>query len=258
MRKQCELTIVSQQKIAKDSYELILSGELVRQMTTPGQFLHVRIDGANDLLLRRPLSIAHVDQSCQEVTLIYRASGDGTRRLSGKFIGTRVDVLGPLGRGFPVEEAKQGETALLVGGGIGVPPLYYLAQQLVAQGVRVHAVLGFASEEDVFYEEKFRVLGETWVTTVDGSYGMKGFVTAAIDEAGLDFDVLYSCGPTPMLQTLTERYVGRRAFISLEERMGCGIGACFACVCPLVSGEAHEYRKICTDGPVFPVGEVLL
>ncbi|WDF03831.1 dihydroorotate dehydrogenase electron transfer subunit [Shouchella hunanensis] len=253
-----KLTVVSQTQVAKDSYELVLEGSTVGQMKEPGQFLHVRVDETEDLLLRRPISIANVDLAKQQVTMIYRAGGAGTKRLATYETGKSLNVMGPLGQGFPVDEANAGDVALLVGGGIGVPPLYYLAKQLVAKGVTVKSVLGFASKQDVFYEETFRELGDVYVTTVDGSHGMKGFVTNAIDDKQLVSDVLYSCGPTPMLKVLTERYRGKRAFISLEERMGCGIGACFACVCAVEKGEAYEYRKICTDGPVFPVGEVVL
>ncbi len=251
-----ELTVVKQSKIAKDSYKLVLKGSTVKHMSQPGQFLHVRVDQSEDLLLRRPISIADVDLERNEVTMIYRAGGAGTKRLSSQPTGNQLSVLGPLGKGFPLEQAMSGETALLIGGGIGVPPLYYLAKQLVEKGVHVTAVLGFASKDDVFYAEEFSQLGDVYVTTVDGSYGIHGFVTNAIDENKLTGDVLYSCGPTPMLKVLTERYRDQRAFISLEERMGCGIGACFACVCHVENGAEHEYRKICTDGPVFPVGRL--
>lgn len=253
-----QLSVVKQTKIAKDSFELVLAGDTVKFMRQPGQFLHIRVDQTEDLLLRRPISIANVDMEKEEVTMIYRAGGEGTKRLAKRVEGMQVDVLGPLGQGFPIDEVQQGETALLVGGGIGVPPLYYLAKQLTEKGVRVIAVLGFASKADVFYEKEFQSLGDVYITTVDGSYGIHGFVTNAIDEHQLRFDILYSCGPTPMLKVMTERYREKRAFISLEERMGCGIGACFACVCHLENGAAHEYRKVCTDGPVFPVGEVVL
>ncbi|UTR04829.1 dihydroorotate dehydrogenase electron transfer subunit [Alkalihalobacillus sp. LMS6] len=252
------LTVVEQTLLAKDSYQLVLQGETVAQMTQPGQFLHVRVGHSEDLLLRRPISIADVDVNKQQVTMIYRASGEGTSRLSHYENGKTLNVMGPLGKGFPVEEAQTGDVALLVGGGIGVPPLYYLAKQLVKKGVRVISVLGFASKQDVFYEEAFKALGDVYVTTVDGSHGVHGFVTNAIDECELKCDVLYACGPTPMLKVMSERYRNQKAFISLEERMGCGIGACFACVCAVEDGDAHEYRKICSDGPVFPVGEVVL
>ncbi|MFV8827085.1 dihydroorotate dehydrogenase electron transfer subunit [Alkalihalobacterium sp. APHAB7] len=253
------LTIVHQEKIADQIFELVIEGELVSNMTTPGQFVHVKIDRGIDPLLRRPISICNVDLNKKQLTMLYRAGGKGTSLLSQRVKGELVDVMGPLGTGFPVEEAKEGEVALLVGGGIGVPPLYYLSQQLKARGVTVVHVLGFASAKDVFYEEKFAQLGDTYVATVDGTYGSKGFVTDVIEQEGIDFDVLYSCGPNPMLKALEVRFHDRRAYLSLEERMGCGIGACLACVCHLQDDPTGtSYKKICTDGPVFPIGEVIL
>jgi dihydroorotate dehydrogenase electron transfer subunit len=191
--------------------------------------------------------------------MIYRAEGKGTTLLSKKVPGQLVDVLGPLGHGFPVEEAPVGGTALLVGGGIGVPPLYELSKQLTARSVRPIHVLGFASEADVIYREAFAKLGDTYVATVDGSCGEKGFVTDVIDKRGLAFDVLYACGPTGMLKALDSKFRGVKGFLSLEERMGCGIGACYACVCKVQDDPTgSDYRKVCSDGPVFPIGEVVL
>ncbi|MDE5413032.1 dihydroorotate dehydrogenase electron transfer subunit [Alkalihalobacterium chitinilyticum] len=253
------LTIVHQERIADQIFELVIEGELVSNMTTPGQFVHVKIDRGIDPLLRRPISICNVDLNKKQLTMLYRAGGKGTSLLSQRVKGELVDVMGPLGTGFPVEEAKEGEVALLVGGGIGVPPLYYLSQQLKARGVKVVHVLGFASAKDVFYEEKFAQLGDTYVATVDGTHGSKGFVTDVIEQEGLNFDVLFSCGPNPMLKALEDRFHDRRAYLSLEERMGCGIGACLACVCHLQDDPTGtSYKKICTDGPVFPIGEVIL
>lgn len=254
-----ELTIVSHKEIADQIFELTVCGELVASMTTPGQFVHIKIGKGIDPLLRRPISICNVDLEKKELTMLYRAGGKGTKLLSESKVGDALDVIAPLGTGFPVAEAKQGETALLVGGGIGVPPLYYLSQQLKAKGVNVIHVLGFASKKDVFYEDKFASLGETYVATVDGSYGTKGFVTTVIDDRKINFDIFYSCGPLPMLKALEERYQNKRGFISLEERMGCGVGACLACVCHLQNDPTGTfYKKICTDGPVFPIGEVIL
>lgn len=254
-----DLKIIEQKQIARNIFELVLEGELVRNMTTPGQFVHVKVGRGIDPLLRRPISICHVDIDKARLTMLYRADGKGTTLLSERVAGELVDVMGPLGTGFPVDEAKQGETALLVGGGIGVPPLYYLSKQLKAKGVQVIHVLGFQSKDDVFYEEKFQELGETYVATADGTYGTKGFVTDAISEKRLDFDILFSCGPTPMLRALETNYKEERAYLSLEERMGCGIGACLACVCHLQHDPSGtSYKKICTDGPVFPIGEVIL
>lgn len=253
------MKVMNHIQLAEDIYELTLAGDLVQEMGQPGQFVHVKVSDGIDPLLRRPISIANVDQEKQECKLIYRKEGLGTRVLSTKMADQTVDVLGPLGNGFPVEEVKQGETALLVGGGIGVPPLYELSKQLVAKGVKVVHVLGFQTKSAVFYEEEYNRLGETYIATVDGSFGTKGFVTDVITKYTLTFDTLYTCGPTPMLKALEKSYPNQNVFISLEERMGCGIGACFACVCHLQSDpEGTSYKKVCSDGPVFKVGEVVL
>ncbi|BAB06254.1 dihydroorotate dehydrogenase electron transfer subunit [Halalkalibacterium halodurans] len=259
MRQTERMTITSHQRIADGIYEMKVTGERVKEMTSPGQFVHVKVDDGSELLLRRPLSICHVDEQTSELTLLYRAEGQGTKRLAQKARGETVDILGPLGQGFPLEAIASGETALLIGGGIGVPPLYYLAKRLKAKGCHVINVLGFQSAKDSFYYEQFSQLGTTYVATVDGTAGTKGFVTHVLNQEALSYNVVYSCGPTPMLKAVSERFIGERAFISMEERMGCGIGACFACVCHVTGDEAGTaYRKICTDGPVFPVGEVVL
>ncbi|WP_102271520.1 dihydroorotate dehydrogenase electron transfer subunit [Cytobacillus massiliigabonensis] len=251
--------IVSQVEIAENIFKLTLQGELVREMNEPGQFVHLKVSNQVDPLLRRPISISDINKDENQFTMIYRAEGKGTALLSEKQPGDVIDVLGPLGHGFPVEEAMSGETALLVGGGIGVPPLYELSKQLVKQGVKVIHVLGFQSANVVFYDDDFTRLGETYVATVDGSYGMKGFVTTIIQDRKLTFDVLYSCGPTPMLKALEQNYPDKKVYLSLEERMGCGIGACFACVCHTGDDPTGcTYKKVCSDGPVFKAGEVLL
>lgn len=258
MQKQ-NMIVVNQKEIAKNIYELVLQGTLVQQMNEPGQFVHIKVAEGIAPLLRRPISICNVDQEKNEFTMLYRAEGQGTKTLATRKQGEMVDVLGPLGHGFPVEEAEAGQTALLVGGGIGVPPLYELSQRLVAKGVRVIHILGFQTKDVVFYEEKFAELGDTYVATVDGTHGTKGFVTDVIDHYGIDFDILYSCGPLAMLRALEGRYKEKKAYISLEERMGCGIGACFACVCHLQEDPSgHSYKKVCSDGPVFPIEEVVL
>lgn len=258
MRKQW-MKVVSQVEIAKNIYELVLEGELVSEMHQAGQFVHLKVDESIDPLLRRPISICDIDQDNSRFTMIYRAEGKGTTLLSKKKENDQVDVLGPLGHGFPIDEVKSGETALLVGGGIGVPPLYNLSKRLAAKGVNVVHVFGFQDETVKFYEEKFKELGPTYIATVDGSYGTKGFVTDVISAEELQFDCLFACGPTPMLKALNERFKHKKGFISLEERMGCGIGACFACVCHLQEEPTGaSYRKVCSDGPVFPIGEVLI
>ncbi|WP_020059223.1 dihydroorotate oxidase B electron transfer subunit [Bacillus sp. 123MFChir2] len=258
MQKQ-NMIVVNQTEIAKNIYELVLQGDLVQHMNEPGQFVHIKVAEGITPLLRRPISICNVDQEKNEFTMLYRAEGQGTKTLAKRKQGDLVDVLGPLGHGFPVEEAEVGQTALLVGGGIGVPPLYELSQRFVAKGIRVIHILGFQTKDVVFYEDKFAELGDTYVATVDGTHGTKGFVTDVIDAYGIDFDILYSCGPLAMLRALEGRYKEKKAYISLEERMGCGIGACFACVCHLQEDPSgHSYKKVCSDGPVFPIGEVVL
>lgn len=259
MIKQEICIVASQEEIADSIYELTLKGELVHQMKEPGQFVHIKVTDGMDPLLRRPISIARIDQKSSEFTMIYRKEGRGTTLLAEKKSGDRVDVLGPLGHGFPIEETSPGETALLVGGGIGVPPLFELSHQLSGKGVRVIHILGFQTKTAIFYESEFAALGETYVATADGSYGTKGFVTDVITEKGLSFDSLYSCGPTPMLKALETSFSDKKVFLSLEERMGCGIGACFACVCHTADDkEGHSYKKVCSDGPVFRAGEVIL
>jgi dihydroorotate dehydrogenase electron transfer subunit len=259
MIKQENCLVVDQIEIADSIYKLTLQGELVAEMKSPGQFVHIRIGDESGPLLRRPISISSIDQSKKQFTMIYRKEGIGTSKLKDKVPGMAVDVLGPLGNGFPVNETESGNTALLVGGGIGVPPLLELSKQLTANGVKVIHVLGFQSNNVVFGEEEFSELGETYVVTVDGTYGYKGFVTDVINQYEIDFDSMYSCGPTPMLKALETKFSNKKVFLSLEERMGCGIGACFACVCHTTEDETgYSYKKVCTDGPVFRVGEVVL
>ncbi|MDF2788962.1 MAG: dihydroorotate dehydrogenase [Neobacillus sp.] len=249
--------IISQKEIAKDIFQLSVEADFVNEINAPGQFVHIRVAKALDPLLRRPISISSVDKLNSQFTMIYRKEGKGTTLLAENGPGMLLDILGPLGNGFPVNEVKAGETALLVGGGIGVPPLYELSKQLTAKGVKVIHVLGFQTESAVFYEKEFLENGDTYITTVDGSYGKKGFVTDIIKE--LDFDCLYTCGPTPMLKAIEKQYSHKKVFLSLEERMGCGVGACFACVCK-TSNETEDvsYKKVCSDGPVFRAGEVLI
>lgn len=252
------MNIISQEEIADNIFELILEGNLVKQMDEPGHFLHVKVSPGDTPLLRRPISVCDINKDENQCTIIYRAGGEGTKILTKQK--DTVDILGPMGgAGFPVDECQEGETAILIGGGIGVPPLYELSKQLVAKGRKVIHVLGFASKKDVFYEDKFRELGDTYVATVDGSYGFKGMVTDVINQKELEFDILYSCGPRVMLRALEENYSHKRGYVSLEERMACGIGACYACVVHLKSNpDGSEYRRVCADGPVFKMGEVVI
>ncbi|MFB4162599.1 dihydroorotate dehydrogenase electron transfer subunit [Alteribacillus sp. JSM 102045] len=253
------MIVRSNKEIAENIFEMTLQGEMVKEITAPGQFLHIKPSNQSTPLLRRPISICAHNKQNNELTIIYRTEGEGTNLFSQRKQNDSVDVLGPLGNGFSLEEAEQGETALIVGGGVGVPPLYSLALSLAEKGVKVVTVLGFADAASVFYEEKFKETGDVYVSTMDGSAGHKGLVTDVIDRESLRFDRLYACGPIPMLKALEDEYPNAAGSLSLEERMGCGIGACFACVCHTQNDpNGSEYRKVCSDGPVFPWREVVL
>ncbi|MFS0574321.1 dihydroorotate dehydrogenase electron transfer subunit [Sporosarcina sp. 179-K 3D1 HS] len=255
---QDRMAVTSQRQLAQAIFELKLSGKLVGEITSPGQFVHVRVADSFEPLLRRPISIASIDRDAGEMTLIYRAEGRGTSLLSQKREGDEVDVLGPLGNGFSVDETAAGETAILIGGGIGVPPLYELSKQLTAKGVTCVHVLGFQTADVVFYEEEFKALGDTHIVTVDGTRGTQGFVTNVMTGLPTDFATYYSCGPMPMLDAVQKMYAGKKGFLSFEQRMGCGIGACFACVCQTTEETDKAYIKVCSDGPVFPAGVVAI
>lgn len=256
MRKLEKMSIVSHTQIARDVYELVLNGNLVSTMLQPGQFVNIKINEVASPLLRRPISICHIDHELNQVTLVYRAEGEGTKLLSLKRTGELVDILGPLGTGFDLAEVQPNETVVLVGGGIGVPPMYETAKRLSKMGVNVVSVLGFASAADVFYEEKFSAYGQTFVATMDGSHGFKGNVVELIQSEGFDFDWIFGCGPKVMLNAIDKTYgETKKGYLSFEERMACGIGACYACVCQLESG---KMARICKEGPVFKLGEVAL
>lgn len=255
MIRQENCKIVSNKQIADNIFELVLSGELTDEMSQPGQFVHVKVGEGLDPLLRRPISIASVNDG--SFTIIYRRQGRGTSLLAEKTPGMSVDVLGPLGNGFPTDEAKPGQTAVLVGGGVGVPPMYELAKQLARNGVKVISIIGFQTASAVFYEKELSDFGEVYVTTVDGTYGRKGFVTDILN--GLEVDIAFACGPTPMLRAIENGNYAAKTYLSLEERMGCGIGACFACVCHTKEDpQGFSYKKVCSDGPVFQAGEVVI
>jgi dihydroorotate dehydrogenase electron transfer subunit len=251
------MKITSQTKLTDNVFELVLQGNEVVKNAVAGQFVHIKINTGNDPLLRRPLSITKINNEQQELTVIYRVEGKGTKQLALKNETEYLPVLGPLGNGFPIAEAKAGSTALLIGGGIGVPPLYELSLRLKENDVNVIHVLGFNSKADIFYKEQFEKSGDTFIATIDGTYGIKGTVIDVIYEQGFNFDIIYSCGPRPMLKAIETEFPDKKGFQSFEERMGCGIGACFACVCRVKDPLAKAtYKKICSDGPVFAIGEI--
>lgn len=233
--------ILKNEKIAENTYEMRLAGD-ASEIARPGQFVNVKIDG---FFLRRPISVC--DYQDGEITLIYKVVGGGTEKMSRLPAGERLDVLTGLGNGYDL--AASGQKPLLIGGGAGVPPLYFLAKKLVAQGKEVSVILGFNKKEEVFYEEKFRALGaKVSVTTADGSYGVKGFVTAVRPE----HTYVYACGPEPMLKAVYGAYEGGGEY-SFEERMGCGFGACMGCTCKTIAGN----KRICKEGPVLKKEEIV-
>ena len=255
MRKQEKMVVTSQQEIARDIFELILKGDLVRTMLQAGQFVNVKV-GDGGLILRRPISICNIDYEKSELTLIYRAEGAGTKVLSEKRAGEYVDILGPLGTGFDLEKIEADQMVILVGGGIGVPPMYETAQRLQMRGNKVIAVLGFASKDDVFYEEKFKTFADVHIATMDGSHGFKGHVVELIQAKGFDFDWILGCGPHVMLHSIATAYGGsKKGFLSFEERMACGIGACYACICEMADGSR---TRICKEGPVYDMSRIKL
>ena len=233
--------ILSNRRLADQVFEMKLEGDS-RWIVNPGQFLNVAIDNA---YLRRPISICDWDD--RTMTLIYKVVGRGTRQMAAMAPGHKLDLLTGLGNGFSMEEA--GEHSLVIGGGVGVPPLYGLCKRLVQQGKRVSAVLGFGKQEQVFYQKEFEELGcPVYLATEDGSMGTKGFVTDVM--AQLDYDYYFACGPMPMLRAV--HAMGRRGQLSFEERMGCGFGACMGCSCETLVGT----KRICVDGPVMRSEEV--
>ena len=250
------LTVVSQEEIGKDIFSLWLQTDQMAQYARPGQFLSLYTGNAAKLL-PRPISICEIDKETSRIRLVYRVTGKntGTEAFSKMQPGDKIEALGPLGNGFPLEEAE-GKKVFLIGGGIGIPPMLETAKQLNAKKT---AVLGYRDE--LFLNEEFAKYADVYVATEDGSSGTKGNVLNAIQEKALEADVIFACGPTPMLRALKEYAVANHitCWISMEERMACGIGACLACVCKSKEKDAHSNvhnKRICKDGPVFLATEV--
>ena len=241
--KDVNLIIKSNACIAPTVFKMVLSGD-ASDITAPGQFVNFKLDG---LYLRRPISVC--DYTDNELTVIYKVVGEGTEQMSKMQAGESILTLTGLGNGY--DTTKSGDAPLLLGGGVGIPPMYNLAKTLIAEGKKVKVVLGFNKAEEIFYEEEFKGLGcDVYVCTADGSYGIRGFVTTAMEK--LDYTYFYTCGPLPMFKAINKVAHGSGQ-LSFEERMGCGFGACMGCSCKTITG----YKRICKDGPVLEREEIL-
>ena len=241
--KQGVFRITSNEKIARDIFKMTLSGD-TSAITAPGQFVNIKLDG---FFLRRPISVC--DCVGENLTLIYKTVGRGTERMSRMGAGDELDLLTGLGNGYDTKIS--GGNPLLVGGGVGVPPMYMLCKELISEGKNVTVVLGFNSKADVFYEDEFRALGaDVHIATADGTYGTKGFVTDVIKDVQDTF--FYTCGPEPMFRAM-HKIMKTPGQYSFEERMGCGFGACMGCSCKTLTGN----KRICKEGPVMESEEII-
>ena len=240
--KQSIFTIIENKALTKDVYKMVLEGD-TSAITASGQFVNIQLAGK---FLRRPISVC--DWDATTLTIVYKVVGHGTEQMSGMAIGEKLDILTGLGNGYDLTLA--GENPLLIGGGVGVPPMYGAAKKLSEMGIKAKVILGFNVKDEIFYEEEFKALGcDVTVTTVDGSYGVKGFVTDALPE---NYTYFYTCGPEPMLKAVYKA-TSTSGQMSFEERMGCGFGACMGCSCKTITG----YKRICKEGPVMKKEEIL-
>ena len=241
--KQSIFTIIENKALTKDVYKMVLEGD-TSAITASGQFVNIQLDG---MFLRRPISVC--DWDATTLTIVYKVVGHGTEAMSVMAPGKQLDILTGLGNGYDI--SLSGQNPVLLGGGVGVPPMYNLAKKLREAGKEVKVILGFNTASEVFYEEEFKALGcEVTVTTVDGSKGVKGFVTTALE--AMEYTYFYTCGPEPMLKAIhkASKTSGQMSF---EERMGCGFGACMGCSCKTLTG----YKRICKEGPVMKKEEIL-
>ena len=244
MYKRDIYTVLENKKIAKDVFRMVLEGD-TKYITAPGQFINILVEG---FYLRRPISICDWDD--KTITIIYKVVGKGTEAMAEMLPGKKLDILTGLGNGFTAKEGS--EKPLVIGGGVGAPPMYGVAKHLIEKGAKPTVILGFTSKDDVFYEEEFKALGcDVYVTTNDGSYGTKGFVTDVIKNLE-GYDYFYTCGPLPMLKAVA---MGTECSgqLSFEERMGCGFGGCMGCSCKTLTGN----KRICTEGPVLLKEEII-
>ena len=252
--------VVSNNSICADHYLLVLKEDKLPGATMPGQFVNLRINNREDLLLRRPFSVALVKPEQSQFEIVYRVVGKGTAAMTDLQPGDRVDLLGPLGKGFTIPE--KASTCLLIGGGCGVAPLWAVADYLYQAGCKTIAMLGFQSSDKVFGEDVFqKYRAETVVATDDGSYGLKGFVYEHL-ETLLDrrIDRAYVCGPIPMLKSVAPLLMKARipCEVSLEAQMGCGFGVCLSCVVSVRDGETIEKQRVCAEGPVFDLEDIVV
>ena len=244
MYKRDIYTVLENKKIAKDVFLMVLEGD-TQYITAPGQFINILVEG---FYLRRPISICDWDD--KTITIIYKVVGKGTEAMAQMEAGKKLDILTGLGNGFTAKEGS--EKPLVIGGGVGATPMYGVAKHLIEKGAKPTVILGFTSKDDVFYEEEFKALGcDVYVTTNDGSYGTKGFVTDVIKNLE-GYDYFYTCGPLPMLKAVA---MGTECSgqLSFEERMGCGFGGCMGCSCKTLTGN----KRICTEGPVLLKEEII-
>ena len=241
--KQSIFTIVSNEALTDSVYKMVLEGD-TSAITASGQFVNIQLDG---LFLRRPISVCDYDE--KNLTIVYKVVGKGTEAMSKMAAGQELDILTGLGNGYDL--TLSGQKPVLLGGGVGVPPMYNLAKKLIQEGKDVTVILGFNTRSEIFYEEEFKALGCTViVATADGSYGVKGFATTPLSE--IDYTYFYTCGPEPMLKAVYKATT-TSGQMSFEERMGCGFGACMGCSCKTLTG----YKRICKEGPVMKKEEIL-
>ena len=239
--KQSIFEILSNEALTDSVYKMVLAGD-TSHVTNCGQFVNIQLEG---MFLRRPISVC--DYDAETLTIVYKVVGKGTEAMSAMEKGLKLDILTGLGNGYDL--TLSGDKPVLLGGGVGVPPMYNLAKKLRAEGKEVKVILGFNTASEIFYEEEFKALGcQVCVTTVDGSYGTKGFVTDALPE---NYTYFYTCGPEPMLKAVY-RATTTSGQMSFEERMGCGFGACMGCSCKTLTG----YKRICKEGPVMKKEEI--
>lgn len=243
--KQELFSITQNEKIAQSVYKMRLSGD-TSAIKKAGQFVNIKLDG---FFLRRPISVC--DYTAEELLIIYKVVGKGTEKMSAMEKGEQLDILTGLGNGYDL--TVKTEKPVLIGGGVGVPPLYKLSKELKNQGKRVSVILGFNSEKEIFFEDEFKEIADrVLICTADGSYGIKGFVTDAIKD--IDFDYFFTCGPEPMFKALESTIdKGISGQLSFEQRMGCGFGACMGCSCKTLTGN----KRICREGPVLFREEII-